>query len=85
MTPEGTCKACNESIPNCLSCPTLNRCSQCREDFFPNLHQTECMLPLDSCEDDPENYGNDGVDYVCNNCPYEHYWSSNTRSCEECP
>lgn len=85
MTPEGTCKACNESIPNCLSCPTLNRCSQCKEDFFPNLHQTECMLPIDSCEDDPENYGNDGVDYVCNNCPYEHYWSSNKRSCEECP
>lgn len=82
---DGTCKACNESISNCVTCPTLSRCNKCKDDYFPNLHQTKCMLPFDLCQDDPENYGNDGTDYVCNNCPYEHYWSSTSRSCVQCP
>lgn len=32
-----------------------------------------------------EEYGNDGKGFVCNNCFDGFYWSSSSRSCEQCP
>ena len=86
LNEDGTlCEACSESITNCIECPLSTRCTKCAFNFIPSYNQSKCVLPFEHCNDKFEEYGNDGFDFVCQECEANYFWSTTERSCEKCP
>ena len=59
------CDLCSKSIPYCTECSNSGRCTKCINNYITNLDQTKCQQPFWNCNDKIEEYGNDGIDYVC--------------------
>lgn len=81
---ENNCIKCSDAIADCDECVTGERCTKCRDDFFPNYLENECTKFIENCKASPENYVHDGEKYLCPDCRDGFMINALSGLCEQC-
>jgi len=71
-------------MTDCDECVTGERCTKCRDDFFPNYLENGCTKFIENCKASPESYVHDGEKYLCPDCRDGFMLNEKTGLCEQC-